>query len=225
VSRFSEDELLPLSALQHLIFCERQCALIHIEGQWADNALTVEGTHLHRRADAGPDESRPGIRIARAVQIRSLRMGLSGTADVVEFHASPDGHGAWREDAVGLPRGSWQPFPVEYKRGRPKRDLSDRIQLCAQALCLEEMLGASVPSGALYYGRTRRRLDVAFDQSLRAETERAASRLHDLIRGGTTPRVRREPKCDRCSLIQICLPGATAPRKSASRYLVRALAP
>ena len=128
---FAEDALLPLSALRHLLFCERQCALIHVEGLWAENRLTVEGRHLHERADSGRSESRPGVRIARTLPIRSLRLGLIGRADVVEFHDAGPG---------APPR----VVPVEYKRGRPKLDESDRVQLCAQALCLEEMLGVRV---------------------------------------------------------------------------------
>ena len=207
---FTEDELLPLSALQHLLFCERQCALIHVEQLWADNALTVEGTHLHRRADTGRDEVRDGVRTARALQLRSLRLGIVGRADVVEFHP--------REES-GPPR----PFPVEYKRGRPKRDGSDVVQLCAQALCLEEMLEVEVPGGALFYGKTRRRVEVSFGPQLRARTEAAARRLHELVDGGITPRARREPKCARCSLLHLCLPESAGAGRSAVRYLERAL--
>ena len=137
---FTEDDLLPISALQHLLFCERQCALIHVEGLWADNVLTVEGTHMHRRSDEGADEKRDGVRIVRALPLRSLRLGLAGRADVVEFHR-------------GEPGAAWAPFPVEYKRGRAKRERCDQVQLCAQALCLEEMLGVEIPAGALFYGQ------------------------------------------------------------------------
>jgi CRISPR-associated exonuclease Cas4 len=209
---FSEDDLLPLSALQHLLFCERQCALIHVEGLWADNRLTVEGSHQHRKADTGADETRGGIRIARGVPLRSLRLGLIGKADVVEFHADPT-------DAGEPPR----PFPVEYKRGKPKRDRSDEVQLCAQALCLEEMLRTPVPAGALFYGTTRRRLDVAFDAALRRATELAVERLHEIVRTGTTPLARREPKCESCSLLHLCMPRALGPSRSAARDLERAL--
>lgn len=215
---YSEDELVPLSALQHLIFCERQCALIHIEQVWADNSLTVEGSLLHERADSAAVESRAGVRIARGLALRSLRLGLSGKADVVEFHGiGDDQHG------TTLPgfSGHWSPFPVEYKRGKPKRDESDRVQLCAQALCLEEMLGVPVPAGALFYGRTRRRFDVVFDTGLRARTETACARLHELLLSGRTPVVVREPKCARCSLLDICKPDA--PGRSARAYLDAAL--
>jgi CRISPR-associated exonuclease Cas4 len=218
---FAEEDLLPLSALQHLLFCERQCALIHVEQLWADNRLTVEGSHLHRRVDEAPGESRGDVRIARGLQLRSLRLGLIGKADVVEFHRD----GTAQPEAVRQsPYGSgWRPFPVEYKRGKPKRDRSDEVQLCAQALCLEEMLGIRIPAGALFYGETRHRTDVAFDTELRDTTERAASRLHQLIASGVTPRARREPKCDGCSLIELCMPEPPAGRSSAARYLEQAL--
>jgi CRISPR-associated exonuclease Cas4 len=205
---YTEDELLPLSALQHLLFCERQCALIHVEGLWAENSLTLEGRHLHRKVHDGPDERRGGRRVARGMALRSLRLGLSGQADTVELT---------REG------GAWRALPVEYKRGRPKRDRSDEVQLCAQALCLEEMLEVEVPAGALFYAATRRRVDVAFDTGLRAATEAAAARLHALVAAGTTPAARREPKCERCSLLHMCLPAAPG-RGRASRYLERALA-
>lgn len=207
---FTEDDLLPISALQHLLFCERQCALIHIEGLWAENRLTVEGRHLHDKAHEGPSEVRAGIRIARGLPLRSFRLGLVGKADVVEFHAAPEAPAA-------------RPFPVEYKRGKPKPHEADRVQLCAQALCLEEMLGPPVPNGALFYGRTRRRLDVKFDERLRRLTEDTVRRLHALIASRRTPIAVREAKCDNCSLLHVCLPEAMGPRHSAERYVARAL--
>ena len=140
---FAEDDLIMVSALQHYLFCPRQCALIHLEQQWLENRLTAEGRILHERVHTSGRESRRTLRVEYDVPIRSLRFGLVGFADVVEFHRQEDG--------------SWQPLPVEYTRGRPKRDDSDRVQLCAQALCLEEMLGCTVPQGALYYGEKRRR--------------------------------------------------------------------
>lgn len=219
---YNEDDLLPLSALQHLLFCERQCALIHVEGLWAENALTVEGGHLHRRVHESGDEARRDVRVARALALRSLRLGMSGIADAVEFRRVPAG----TPGGAALPgaAGRWQPFPVEYKRGKPKRDRSDEVQLCAQALCLEEILGAPVPQGALFYGRTRRRLDVPFDAALRQTTEQAITRLRALMISGVTPRAAREPKCDRCSLLHLCLPDAMTRGRSAARYLTRALA-
>jgi CRISPR-associated exonuclease Cas4 len=208
-TRFTEDDLLPLSALQHLLFCERQCALIHVEGLWAENRLTVEGRHLHERVDHAPGEARGDRRIERGLPLRCMRLGLIGKADAVEFLRSP--------------AGEWLPFPVEYKRGKPKRDASDEVQLCAQALCLEEMLRVEIPAGALFYGTTRRRTDVAFGLTLRARTEASAARLHEILRGGITPSARREPKCESCSLLNLCLPEALGPRRSASRYLAQSL--
>lgn len=206
---FSEDDLLPLSALQHLLFCERQCALIHVEGLWAENRLTAEGRHLHERVDNARGETRGDRRIERGLPLRSMRLGLIGKADAVEFLRSPSGE--------------WLPVPVEYKRGKPKRDASDEVQLCAQALCLEEMLGVEIPAGALFYGTTRRRQDVAFGAELRGRTEAAAARLHEIVRGGITPSAKREPKCESCSLLNLCLPEALGPRRSVARYLAQSL--
>ncbi len=211
---FSEDDLRPLSALQHLVFCERQCALIHNEQQWVENRFTAEGKLLHERPDEIGTESRGERRIARALAVRSLHLGLSGRADVVEFHLL-----AAQESGARLPgsEGAWQPYPVEYKRGKPKRHRADEVQLCAQALCLEEMLSTKVPAGALYYGRKRRRHPVVFETELRSLTEATARRLHVLLDSGKTPPGAREAKCDDCSLLEICLPAA--PESSAHEYL------
>jgi CRISPR-associated exonuclease Cas4 len=212
---FTEDQLLPVSALQHLVFCERQAALIHLEQVWADSAATVEGAHLHEAVDAGTGESRGDIRVARGLSVRSLRLGLSGKADVVEFRRVAGSV----EPGVELPgsQGGFLPFPVEYKRGKPKRHRADEVQLCAQALCLEEMLGVPVPEGALFYGKTRRRLAVSFDRALRELTERAAVRLHQLFTTRITPSAVWEEKCRECSLLDICQPRALS--RSASRYV------
>jgi CRISPR-associated exonuclease Cas4 len=207
---YSEDDLLPLSALQHLLFCERQCALIHIEQAWSENLFTAEGRIMHERVDSGGRESRGAVRLAFGLALHSFRLGLVGKADVVEFH---------RDEA-----GNWQPFPVEHKRGRAKKENWDRVQLCAQALCLEEMLGTAVPAGALFYGKSRRRQDVVFDAELRAEMEAAANRLHELVRSGKTPPARYEKKCESCSLMNICMPKVTGARKSARKYMADALA-
>lgn len=206
---YTEEDLLPLSALQHLLFCERQAALIHIEQVWRDNPLTVEGSHLHERVDGGEAESRGDVRIVRSLALRNLRLGLSGKTDVVEFHRDPSSPDLW------------QPFPVEYKRGKPKTHRADEVQLCAQALCLEEMLGAAVPAGALFYAQTRRRTEVPFDAELRRLTEETAARLHRLFASGVTPRAVREPKCDHCSLLDVCLPESSS--HSARLYLKKFL--
>lgn len=216
---FGEEDLLPLSALQHLMFCERQAALIHVEQQWAENALTVEGSHMHRRVDetAPRREWMGDVLVARGLPLRSFALGLSGRADVVEFRPVEEG-GALLAGFGGL----WRPFPIDYKRGKPKNDGSDEVQLCAQALCLEEMLAVEVPSGALYYGRNRRRRDVAFSSDLRGTTQEAAARLSEIIDRGLTPRAVTQSKCRRCSLLELCLPKGMT-RRSASGYLRRAI--
>lgn len=206
---YSEDQLVPLSALQHIQFCERQCALIHIEGLWAENRLTAEGRNLHERADSGESESRGPVRTARSLPLRSLRLGLTGRADVVEFHYE----GSELTAAI----------PIEYKRGKAKLDDSDRVQLCAQALCLEEMLAIPVPAGALFYATPRRRTDVEFDAELRRITEDTVVRLHKLLEVGVTPRVPRQPKCDGCSLFDLCMPEVTTACISASVWSERAI--
>lgn len=185
--RAAEEGLIPLSALQHHLFCPRQCALIHVEGLWAEDGATAEGRLLHAKVDAARGERRPGIRIARGVLLRSLALGVSGKADVVEFRP--------------------EPFPVEYKRGAPKPHRADEVQLCAQAICLEEMLGAAIPEGALFYGETRRRVAVRFDAALRELTARVAAEARANIAAGVTPPPVRMPGCRRCSLEDLCQPG------------------
>jgi len=199
---YIEDELLPLSALQHLVFCERQCALIHIEQLWSENVLTAEGRIMHEKADSNKYESRGNVRIDYSVPLRSLRLGLIGKADVVEFHK----HGV-----------KWIPFPVEYKRGKPKMNDCDKVQLCAQAICLEEMLNVEIQQGALFYGQTRRREDVVFDEELRQETEDVAKKVHMLIESGVTPKAEYSKKCKKCSLYELCMPKVS---NKASKYLL-----
>jgi len=205
---YTEDDLLPISALQHLIYCERQCALIHIERAWDENLFTAEGRIMHERVHEGGRESRANVRIARALSLRSLRLGLIGKADVVEFHR--------------LEKSLWRPFPVEHKRGKPKADESDKVQLCAQALCLEEMLETVVPHGAIFYGKTRHRQDVVFDDALRKQTEETCTRLHELIHSNKTPKVAHGKKCRNCSLFDGCLPKPIGGRHSVKRYLAAA---
>lgn len=225
---FAEEDLLPLSGLQHLIYCERRAALVHLEGIWSDNVATIQGTHLHERADEPDSELRGGILIVRGLALRSLRLGLTGRADVMEFHrqSADSPHGPPARLCV-LPgrEGGWRPFPVEYKRGRLRREPAYLVQLCAQALCLEETLGVFIESGAVFFGETRRRLDVVFDASLRNQTESAAARLHELIHKGQTPPPAYGPKCEKCSLHDLCQPGPLARNMHASAYLARAMRP
>lgn len=210
----SDAELLPLSALQHYAYCPRQFALIHVEQQWAENRFTAEGQLLHQRVDEGVSEQRGDLHIARSLWVVSHSLGLSGKADVVEFHRQAEG-------GCKLPgkTGQWQPYPVEYKRGRSKADDWDRIQLCAQAMALEEMLLAPVPEGALFYGKPRRRERISIDASLRDKTRQLAAAVHKLFDHGETPPPDPGPKCDHCSLREICVPD----RASAKAYLHKML--
>jgi len=218
---YSEDDFVPVSALQHVLFCERRAALILLEGLWEDNVSTAEGNLLHERAHQAETESRDTLVIVRGLWLRSFRLGLYGKADIVEFHLLDDDNRSSGASLAGK-SGLYRPFPVEYKRGRLRSELSFEIQLCAQALCLEEMLGTKVVSGALYYGKTRRRKEIRFDEPLRNRTESAALRVHEIVESGITPRVRRQKKCNFCSLNAQCLPEATGVRKSVTRYLAQA---
>ena len=216
-----EDDLLPISGLQHLVFCERQWALIHIEQQWEENRLTAEGRILHDRVHEAETEVRPGVVIARGLRLQSRRLGLTGQADVVEFHEADAG----AEGSVQLPgrKGWWRPFPVEYKRGRPKPDTCDEVQLCAEAMCLEEMFGVGIERGALFYGKPRRRSEVRFDAALKGETAALAQRMHELYSVRRTPAAVYSKKCDSCSLYDRCLPRATSKRTAVDRYMASAL--
>ncbi len=217
---FSEDDFLPISALQHFAFCPRQCALIHLENLWDENRLTAEGRSMHEKAHESQTESRPGMRVAHSLRLHSFRLGLVGQADVVEFHKVPN------ESACGICleniAGRWLPFLVEYKHGSPKKNHCDIIQLCAQALCLEEMLGVTIEKGALFYGRPRRRHEVIFNNELRRETEDLTVKLHEFFAVGRTPSAGYEKKCDSCSLFAHCIPKVTGKRKNIQAYLAGA---
>ncbi len=210
---FTDEELLPISALQHLVFCPRRAALVFIERQWAENRYTAQGRQVHRRVhDPRRGENRPGVRIARGLELRSYRYGLVGKADVVEFHDTTPGQ---------PPR----VIVVEYKRGRPKGelDLPFRVQLCGQVLCLEEMLQQPVAGAALFFKKSNRRVEVPLDEALRRRTAEACQELHQLVRSGRTPIARYQRKCRHCSLLPLCLPKALRPRATAARYLAQAI--
>lgn len=207
---YNDDELLPISALQHFVFCPRQCALIHIEQVWEENLLTAEGRILHEKTHEGRIETRDGLRIERGMFLRLEKLGLIGKADVVEFHKPDEG-------------GEWKAFPVEYKHGKPKDNNCDKVQLCAQALCLEEMLKANIPAGALFYGKTRHRIDVEFTQGLRGETLDAVVRLRKFINAGLTPPPEYNKKCESCSLMSVCLPKIIQNAASVEQYIRQAV--
>ncbi len=214
---YSEESFLLLSGLQHFRFCRRQWALIHIEQQWAENFRTVNGALMHRNAhDAGFQESRGELYVTRSVSVFSPTLGVSGQCDVLEYHRGN----------TGIPLrgkgGLWQPCPVEYKRGSPREDTGDALQLCGQALCLEEMLCCRIPEGSLYYGEIRRRVTVPFTEELRGEVRRMLEEMHELFKRGHTPRVKPGKHCNACSLKELCLPKLMKTR-SVAAYLKDAM--
>lgn len=214
---YREEDYLQLSGLQHFKFCRRQWALIHIEQQWAENYRTIDGTLMHQKAhEKGSSESRGDLLIVRSLPISSASLGVSGECDVVEFHRVPDGVSLRGRE------GSWRPFPVEYKRGRHDPRSGDILQLCGQAMCLEEMLCCTIPEGALYYGETRRRMPVEFTEELRQEVRRALQEMHDLYQRKYTPKVKPSKACHACSLKELCLPKLLR-GTSVQRYLADAL--
>ncbi|MDR2871609.1 MAG: CRISPR-associated protein Cas4 [Xanthomonadaceae bacterium] len=201
---------IPLSALQHYLYCPRQCALIHVEQLWAESRHTAEGRLLHQQVDQPQTERRKGVRTVTAMPLSAPALGIAGVADLVEFHRDDSGERA---------------FPVEYKRGRPKPHRADEVQLCAQALCLEHMLGQTVPAGALFYGKTRRRKEIAFDDSLRRLTLDTIRTVTELLQSGHTPLAEYAPRrCDACSLMELCQPKLLMRRESVGIWLQRKLA-
>lgn len=201
----NEDEYIPISALQHYLYCPRQCALIHLEQMWTENVYTAEGRELHEKAHSNTSEKRCECKTVTGLLLSSESLGLTGQADVVEFHHLDD---------------RWIPYPIEYKRGRPKDSDADRVQLCAEALCLEEMLGEDIGEGSLFYATPRRRQVVTFDTYLREQTRKTIALVHDLFRSGKTPPPLNisDKHCSACSLLDECLPNVSS-RASSSRYL------
>lgn len=220
---YNEDDLLPISALQHWLFCPRQCALIHLEQAWSENQLTAQGRVLHDRAHNAPSESRGDLRVIRGLRLCSRELGLTGQADVVELHLpQPDTPLEQQANIPGLV-GRWIIQPVEYKRGRPKQADCDRVQLCAQAMCLEEMLQVGIVEGTLFYGQPHRRETVVLDNPLRQLTCQTAVQIHQMIRGSQTPSGEYSPQCRSCSLIDTCMPKYADKTKDARIYLRRQL--
>ena len=214
---YREEEYLMLSGLQHFAFCRRQWALIHIEQQWSENYRTADGRVMHTKAHDGQLREKQGdVIITRAMRISSAKLGISGECDVVEFHKSPDG--VYIHKLGGI----YNVIPVEYKRGQPKENRCDELQLCAQAMCLEEMLCCEIPEAYLYYGKTRRRHTVILDQILRDKTASMIYEMHQLYNRQHTPKVRRTKLCNACSLKDICLPVLNKER-SVAEYVARTL--
>ena len=197
---YNASDYLLLSGIQHFVFCRRQWALIHIEQQWAENLRTTDGEIMHENAHSGRNESRGDLLIMRSMNISSASLGLSGQCDVVEFHRDDSGI------TLSGREGRWQPYPIEYKRGEPKKDDCDALQLCAQAICLEEMLCCRIPEGALFYGETHRREKVEMTEELRQRVRDTAAEMHALYDRGHTPRVKPTKACNACSLKDLCMP-------------------
>ena len=214
---YKEEDFLQLSGLQHFKFCRRRWALIHIENQWEENYRTIDGASLHQNAhDTEFLESRGDRFITRGVSIYSAELGVSGQCDVLEYHRGNTGIPIAGKD------GLWQPFPVEYKRGKPREDTGDALQLCGQAMCLETMLCCDIPEGALYYGEIRRRERVAFTPELRTQVRQMLEQMHDLYHRGYTPKVKPTKSCNACSMKELCLPKLMKNR-SVSAYLKAAM--
>lgn len=198
---YKEEDYLMLSGLQHFAYCRRQWALIHIEQQWMENERTIDGHLFHSVAhDKARTEKRGNLLVTRGLHIHSAQLGMSGICDVVEFHKSTKGISLASYD------GLWEPYPVEYKKGLPKFNEADELQLCGQAICLEEMLLCHIPNGSLFYGENRRRKAVEFTEQLRKKVYDMAKEMHELWRKGHTPKVRPQKGCNACSLKEICIP-------------------
>lgn len=213
-SEYTPEQFLPLSGIQHFLFCRRQWALITIEGQWRENHLTYEGHQLHRKVD-DPYliENKSDVIVSRSVPVASYELGLSGVCDLVEFHPSSDG--------ISLPgrSGTFCPFPVEYKRGSPKSGPMDEAQLCAQAMALEEMLATRIAEGAIFYGNIRHRIKVEFSEDLRKLVVKTAKEMHQFFQRNHVPKVRPSKVCESCSLYEICMPEAAFKKKNVSEYI------
>ena len=201
---YAEDEMLMLSGIQHFMFCPRQWALIHIEQQWDENRLTMEGNLLHSNVDNPSYRQKNGETITlRSVSIASKTLGLYGVTDAIELLPAVNGEkGISHKVYPGL----WKPYPVEYKRGRPKCSPVDEVQLAAQVMCLEEMYGIEIEQGALFYWETRHRETIHIDQNLRRQTIDCANQMHNLFKGGCIPKAVSSKRCTNCSLANVCMP-------------------
>lgn len=213
---YEEVDYLQLSGLQHFAFCRRQWALIHIENQWEENLRTIEGNIIHERVHDDTKREHRGDRIiTRGMRVYSRNLGISGACDAVEFIRSETGI-----SLAGLD-GKYQPYPVEYKKGKPREDHANDLQLCAQAMCLEEMLCCEIPEGALFFGEMRRRVKVALTQELREEVRAALKEMHQMYQRQYTPIVKRTKACNACSLKDICLPALMKKRSVSAYYKAR----
>jgi CRISPR-associated exonuclease Cas4 len=234
---FDEDQIIPISALQHWLYCPRQCALIHVEQAWAENKFTAEGRVMHENAHEGADETRAGVRITCGMPVVSQSLGITGQCDVVEFHVDGcsnlrseisdlkgRGGGGDLKSPISNSKSARSALPVEYKRGKPKAHRADEVQLCAQAMCLEEMLGITIGSGCLYYGEKRRRTDVVFDEELRELVRKTIAEVRQCFAAGITPTAEYDAgRCDACSLIDLCQPQAMRFKKGVAAWFSSSL--
>jgi len=207
---YSEDDLIPLSYLSQYFYCRRRAGLLFLEEQWKDNVHTAEGTILHEKVHSGEHEKRRELVIMRGIPVRSLKLGLFGVADSVELYATGEGY------TIPWLDGKWSIHPVEYKHGESRDELEYEVQICAQAVCLEEMINCKIDSGFIYYGADRRRKHVIFDSNLRALVTEGALQLHKMLEAKITPIVRKSRKCRECSMVDCCLPDLP---KSTRKYL------
>ncbi|MGE4284980.1 MAG: CRISPR-associated protein Cas4 [Phycisphaerae bacterium] len=218
---YAESDYILISGLQHYQFCPRQWALIHLELIWDENQLTTEGKLMHENAHREKTVRQGDVIIARGLRLACAEHGITGQADVVEFHLDCDSDPQYTLELSGY-RGRWRPLPVEYKHGKPKKDSCDEVQLCAQALCLEEMLKVSISEGAFFYGQPRRRFTVALNDKLREKTINLIQTVRNACEDGITPKAKYCRKCDKCSLIEQCMPEVTGVKKRVERYLQKA---
>lgn len=216
-----EDDYIQISALQHYVFCPRQCGLIHVEDAWTDNMFTVRGEILHEKVDTDTYETRGTKKTVRGLRIHSARLGIVGRCDVVEFYDRVEGRLPQRTSVEGHVQHSsssteddlLQVLPVEFKSGEPKEDISDKVQLCAQVLCLEEMLTTTITQGAFFYGKIRRRNIIEIDESLRKQTEDIITAVHEMVTRKKIPPAEYSQKCRNCSLEELCMPKAMNEKK------------
>lgn len=218
IVKCQDEELLPLSSIQHFIFCKRQWALIRIDEAWEENYLTAQGRILHDKVD-DPwfNEFRKDMILSRSMPLISYTLGLYGVADLVELKKSEKGV------AIKGKEGFWQVVPVEYKRGKPKEGDCDAVQLCAQAICIEEMLGVTIDSGEIFYGAIRRRLRTPFSPELREKTRNAADEMHRLFAAGERPAATKKTHCKSCSLMDVCGPDFGRMERKVDLYIDRIL--
>ena len=205
INQYDEQDFLLLSGIQHYVFCDRQWALIHMEQRWAENSKTVEGQHVHTRVDDPfENETRGSKRTIRSIPVVSKYLGLQGVADMVEFVKvdTKSERTVLLEGRIG----EWQVFPIEYKRGKPKKDDRDLVQLCAQAIALEEMMNVKISHGFIYYNEIRQRTEFEFTNEIRIKVKEVADLMHKIIEEKVTPKAKRKSHCKMCSLIKICQP-------------------